>query len=59
VANSTLTGGITTNTSLVNIGSWNGSREFFAGTIDEPAVYTQALSASQVSDHYQAGIGGP
>jgi hypothetical protein len=28
---------------------------FFTGTIDEPAVYWSALSASQVLDHYNAG----
>jgi hypothetical protein len=54
-----LTGAITTNANTVTIGSWNGSSEFLNGTIDEPAVYTSVLSPSQVSAHYQAGIGGP
>ena len=38
---------------------WGRSRRGggdFAGTIDEPAVYRQALSASMVNAHYQAGL---
>ena len=31
-------------------------REFFNGTIDEPAVYGTVLSAAQVGAHYQAGL---
>ena len=40
------------------IGSWDGSSEFFNGTIDEPAVYGAVLSAAQVAAHYRAGTTG-
>jgi YVTN family beta-propeller protein len=56
VASVSLTGGITVNANALNIGSWNGSQEFFNGTIDEAAVYPLALSASQVAVHYANGI---
>ncbi len=59
VASAALTGAITTNGNALTIGSWSGGSEFFNGTIDEPAVYTTALSAAQVSAHRQAGMGGP
>ena len=29
------------------------------GTIDEPAVYTLALSAARIEAHYKAATGGP
>jgi YVTN family beta-propeller protein len=56
VATANLTGALTVDTSALNIGSWNGSSEFFSGVIDEVAVYTSALSATQVTNHYSAGI---
>jgi hypothetical protein len=42
----------------LNLG-WNGqgADPKFAGTIDEFAVYTSALSAATISQHYQVGIG--
>src|SRR5262249_36574225 len=46
---------ITANTNALYIGSWNGSSEFFRGTVDEVAVYGTALTASQVSNHYLTG----
>ena len=49
---------ISTNGDELRIGSWNGSEEFFDGTIDEVAVYTAALSAARIDAHYQAAIGG-
>jgi Concanavalin A-like lectin/glucanases superfamily/Fibronectin type III domain len=58
-ASQALTGAISTNANSVTIGSWSGSTEFLNGVIDEPAVYTGVLSPSQISAHYQAGIGGP
>jgi DNA-binding beta-propeller fold protein YncE len=51
-----LTGAITANTNALYIGSWNGSSEFYRGTADEVAVYSTALTASQVLNHYNAGI---
>lgn len=50
-----LTGAATSTTSPVTIGSWNGSREFFSGRIDEVAVYAKTLSATAVASHYAAG----
>jgi len=58
VASANLSGAISTNNNPVAIGSWNGSEEFFKGTVDEPAVYTKALAAADVSTHYQAGKSG-
>jgi hypothetical protein len=40
------------------VGSWNGANEFFAGTIDEPAVYSKVLSAETIAHHYEAGTTG-
>jgi hypothetical protein len=46
------------NTQPLVIGQSTGS-SFFSGTIDEIALYNTALSASQVSAHYQAGASPP
>ncbi len=56
VATATLTNGsaTTTSTPLV-LGSWDGTSEFFSGTLDEPAVYGTTLSATQVAAHHRAG----
>ncbi len=35
---------------------WNTN--YWAGTIDEPAIYSTALSASRIAAHYEAGTGG-
>ena len=58
VASAALSGSATTNTRALVIGSWDGASEFFAGTIDEPAVYGAVLSAAQVAAHYRAGTTG-
>jgi hypothetical protein len=57
-ASCALTGPATTTTNPLYLGSWDGSSEFFRGTIDEPAVYNKVLSASQVGAHYTAGTVG-
>jgi hypothetical protein len=54
VASAALTGPASVTTNPIYVGSWNGSTEFFAGTIDEPAVYGTVLSAAQVRAHYDA-----
>ncbi|MEK6277143.1 MAG: LamG-like jellyroll fold domain-containing protein [Actinomycetota bacterium] len=59
VTSKSLSGAIGSNSNALSIASWNGSKEFLKGTVDEVAVYTSALSASRVSAHYQAGSGGP
>ena len=58
VASAALSGSATTNGNALMIGSWDGSSEFFNGTIDEPAVYGAVLSATQVAAHYRAGTTG-
>jgi Concanavalin A-like lectin/glucanases superfamily/Fibronectin type III domain len=55
VASAALTGGATANSQGLFIGSWSGSNEFFAGAVDEVAVYSSALSASRVAAHRTAG----
>jgi hypothetical protein len=52
-----LAGSATVTPSALDIGSWNGSSEFFNGTIDEVAVYNKALTATRVSAHYTSGKG--
>jgi hypothetical protein len=41
------------------IGSWGGGAYFLNGRIDEVAVYNTALTAAQVTSHYNAAISGP
>jgi hypothetical protein len=57
VASAALTGPATVTPSTLDIGSWNGSSEFFNGTIDDVSVYNKALTATRVSAHYTAGKG--
>ncbi|HXE44379.1 MAG TPA: LamG-like jellyroll fold domain-containing protein [Conexibacter sp.] len=58
VASAALSGSATRTANTLFIGSWDGGSEFFAGTIDEPAVYNAVLSAAQVAAHYRAGTTG-
>ncbi len=55
VASAALSGPASASASPLYIGSWNGSSEFFNGTIDEAAVYGATLSAARVSAHHAAG----
>jgi hypothetical protein len=57
VASIALTGAATVTPSTLDLASWNGSSEHFNGTIDEAALYNQALTATRVSAHYTAGKG--
>jgi hypothetical protein len=59
VTTAALTGAASSTTTPLVIGSWDGTKEFFSGRIDDVAVYPRALSATQVDDHYTAGTGGP
>jgi hypothetical protein len=52
VASAALGGSADATIGGIHIGSWNGRQEFFAGTIDEAAVYNASLSAAQVAAHY-------
>ena len=36
-----------------------GSQPYFAGSIDEVAIYSEALTAEQIAWHHQLGIGNP
>jgi formylmethanofuran:tetrahydromethanopterin formyltransferase len=45
-----------TNDTVVRVASFNGSAEFWAGTIDEPAVYSKALSPARIAAHYSEGV---
>jgi len=58
VASAALTGGASVTTRWLFVGSWDGASEFFAGTIDEPAVYNAVLSPTQVAAHWRAGTTG-
>ena len=55
VASASISGAMTVNTNSVTIGSWNGSSEFLAGTLDEVAVYAKVLTPTQIANHYNAG----
>lgn len=50
-------GPATTSTSPLYLGSWDGNSEYFAGTIDDIALYASALTAGQVAAHRDAGTG--
>lgn len=39
------------------IGNWRSNARFFAGTLDEVAVYSAALSGDDILVHYNKGIG--
>ncbi len=55
VASSARHGAVSTSGAGFHVGSWDGSSQFFHGTIDEVAVYPRALSAAHVANHYRAG----
>lgn len=38
------------------IGSYDGASEFWDGRVDEVAVYDYALTPTQITSHYQAGL---
>ena len=54
VASAALTGAADVTINGVRIASWNGTQQFFVGTIDEAAIYNKALSAAQVAGHFAA-----
>ena len=55
VASAALTGPASAGGNPLYVGSWDGSHEFFKGTIDEVAVYGSTLSAARVGAHYNDG----
>lgn len=57
VASAALSGGASATAQPLHIGSWDGNGEFFAGTVDEVAIYGKALTAANVSAHRSAASG--
>lgn len=55
VASRALSGAADQTLAGARIGSWDGHERFFAGAIDEAALYDKALSAAQVAAHAAAG----
>jgi concanavalin A-like lectin/glucanase superfamily protein/fibronectin type III domain protein len=56
VSSAALTGAASQGTAGLHIGSWDGTREFFRGTIDEVAVWNKLLTGLQAKQHYDAGV---
>lgn len=59
----TLSGSVTTAKSTYNfgtatayVGSDSGTGEFYKGSLDNVAIYTSALTAQKVTDHYNAAV---
>jgi hypothetical protein len=55
VATSSVTGGPTVNTTPLVLGSWDAASEFLSGTLDDVAVYSKALTAAQIANHFNQG----
>ncbi|MEI7603817.1 MAG: LamG-like jellyroll fold domain-containing protein [bacterium] len=51
----TLTGTIIPNSSPLYISQWGESGRYFNGNIDEVAIYSRALSATEIADRYARG----
>ncbi len=49
------TRGLPTSSAALEVAGSFGAGQFFSGRVDEPAVYSKALSAGQVLAHYNAG----
>ncbi|HEX8204576.1 MAG TPA: LamG-like jellyroll fold domain-containing protein, partial [Solirubrobacteraceae bacterium] len=56
VASIALTGAASPGWGGLHIGSWDGTMEFFRGTIDEVAVYNKMLTGLQAKQHYDQGV---
>ena len=48
----------TQNTAPITIGADDASEDYFVGLIDEPAIYSRALSAAEILAIYNAGVSG-
>jgi hypothetical protein len=55
VASHALSGAADQTLAGARIGSWDGRQRFFAGVIDEAALYANPLSAAQIAAHAAAG----
>jgi PKD repeat protein len=59
VSTSTASGLLNTSTGILAIGrTGSASVDYFKGSIDEVAVYPNALSSGRIAAHYRAGTGG-
>ncbi|HEX3542169.1 MAG TPA: LamG-like jellyroll fold domain-containing protein [Acidimicrobiales bacterium] len=56
VASGAFSGSVSVNGNAVKLGSWDGNSEYLNGTLDEPAVYGKVLTATQITNHYNAGV---
>jgi len=59
VATGAFSGPLGVNANRLVIGSWDTASEYLAGAIDEVAVYGKALTATQVTSHFNAGSATP
>jgi beta-glucanase (GH16 family) len=50
---------LTVNTNRVLLGSWDSKSEFFAGSLDEVAVYGGVLTPAQITNHYTKATATP
>jgi hypothetical protein len=55
VASTPLAGAADLSFGGVRIGTWDGSSEYFAGTIDDASIWSKVLSPTQVGTHFAAG----
>ncbi len=55
VASAPFSGPLNANNASVVMGSWDTTSEFASATIDDVAVYAKALTAAQVTNHYNLG----
>jgi hypothetical protein len=58
VASAAFSGAVNATTNPLLIGSWDGTTEFYNGTVDEVALYAKVLTAAQVTNHFAQGTGG-
>jgi hypothetical protein len=59
VASAAQSGAVDTGAGSLFIGAFSAGGSFFPGTIDEAALYSAALTGSQVTTHYYAGVPAP
>lgn len=50
------TGTITSGSANINLGAFNGTSLFYSGIMDEVAIYTRKLTASEVKSHFSARL---
>jgi len=58
-ASGSVSGAFRTNNNPLVLGSWDARSEYFAGTLDEVAVYAKVLTPAAISNHWSVGRGAP